>query len=143
MTNSPTLKIHYLYCIKKVTVLIVLLSAYSCASLNFSTSSFNLEGKISFASKTEANILFVRISEASNIFTIYLYEPLTMEVVATFSSQGNEWTGKYINKGFFNNLPIKQLRNNLKKKCAYIQKCQIERQLDYSDYVVKLFIQSV
>ena len=143
MTNSPTLKIHYLYCIKKAALLIVFLSSCSCASLNFSTSSFNLEGKISFASKTEANILFVRISEASNVFTINLYEPLTMKAVATFSSLSNQWTGKYVNKEFFNNLPTNQLRNNFKKKCAYTKKCRIERQLDYSDYVVKLSVKSV
>ena len=66
-----------------------------------------------------------------------------MEVVATFSSLNNQWTGKYVNNEFFNNLPTNQLRKNFKKKCAYTKKCQIERQLDYSDYVVKLFVQSV
>ena len=71
------------------------------------------------------------------------YEPLTMKAVATFSSLSNQWTGEYVNKEFFNNLPTKELRNNFKKKCAYTNKCQIQRHLDYSDYVVKLFIQSV
>ena len=66
-----------------------------------------------------------------------------MKAVATFSSLSNQWTGKYVNKEFFNNLPTNQLRNSFKKKCAYTKKCRIERQLDYSDYVVKLSVKSV
>ena len=94
MTYAPTLKIHNYY-LKRAFGFLLLLSLFSCASLNLSETRYNLQGKILFKENNVQNDLRVKLSVENNKLKIQLFDILGTALLAEINSLGNKW--KYEN----------------------------------------------
>ena len=62
MTYAPAMKFHNYYFKSYLKLISLILILTSCASLNTSNKSYNLEGKLSYISKEQSSIFKVKIS---------------------------------------------------------------------------------
>ena len=73
----------------KLISLILILT--SCASLNTSNKSYNLEGKLSYISKEQSSIFRVKIASNNKESSIEVYDTLGINLLYRIFSEGNSW----------------------------------------------------
>tara|TARA_E500000331_G_C16980869_1_gene593483 strand:- start:28 stop:441 length:414 start_codon:yes stop_codon:yes gene_type:complete len=124
MTNAPTLKIH-IYYLKRAFGFLLLLSLFSCASLNLSETRYNLQGKILFKENNVQKDLRMKLSVENNKLKIQLFDILGTALLAEINSLGNKW--KYEN--FLIDINVDFTPNELRaflKKNSCSRRCNID-----------------
>ena len=92
MTYSPAMKFHGF--ISKIIFypiyLIFILS--SCASLNTSLQTYNLEGKLSYVSDEISAIFLIKIFGDEKNLQISLFDPLNGDLIENLQGSGKYWS---------------------------------------------------
>ena len=128
MTYSPTMKFHN-YCPKNILnsiFLIYILS--SCASLNTSNQTYNLEGKFSYVSKDLSAIFLVEITTNLKNIKIDLYEPISGTLFTSLKGSNNNWITKNQNSENIETIfpePI-ELLYVIRNKCLNSTECKFD-----------------
>ena len=128
MTYSPTMKFHNYFPKNILYSIFFICILSSCASLNTSNQTYNLEGKFSYVSEDFSAILSTEIKVKSDNLIITLYEPINGSSIASLQGQGNDW--KILNEtkiDFSSILPKpREILYSIKGDCLNKNGCQFE-----------------
>ena len=91
MTYAPAMKFHNYYFKSYLKLISLILILTSCASLNTSNKSYNLEGKLSYISKEQSSIFKVKIASNIKKSSIEVYDTLGINLLYSVFSEGNSW----------------------------------------------------
>ena len=145
MTYSPTMKFHgfisklFFYPI----FLIFILS--SCASLNTSVQTYNLEGKLSYVSDEISAIFLIKIFGDEKNLQISLFEPLNGDLIENLQGSGKYW-GRINQKSsdFLNPLPEPSvIKDFLSKECLKKLSCELNFVDKNKDMKIKIILRYV
>lgn len=127
MTYSPAMKFHGFISkfIFYPIYLIFILS--SCASLNTSLQTYNLEGKLSYVSDEISAIFLIKIFGDKKNLQISLYEPLNGDLIENLQGSGKYWDKINLkSSNFINTLPEPlRIRDFLSKECLKKPSCEL------------------
>ena len=145
MTYSPTMKFHgfisrlFFYPI----FLIFILS--SCASLNTSVQTYNLEGKLSYVSDEISAIFSIKIFGYEENLQILLFDPINGDLIENLQGSGKYW-GRINQKSsdFLNPLPEPSvIKDFLSKECLKKLSCELNFVDNERDKRIKMILRNV
>ena len=145
MTYSPAMKFHGF--ISKIIFypiyLIFILS--SCASLNTSLQTYNLEGKLSYVSDEISAIFLIKIFGDEKNLQISLFEPLNGDLIENLQGSGKYWGRiNQKNSDFFNSLPEPSvIKDFLSKECLKKPSCELNFVDNNKDMKIKIILRYV
>ena len=145
MTYSPTMKFHgfisklFFYPI----FLIFILS--SCASLNTSVQTYNLEGKLSYVSDEISAIFLIKIYGFEENLQISLYDPINGDLIENLQGSGKNWSRiNPKNSEFLNSLPEPaKIKGFLSKECLKKPSCELNFVDKNKDMKIKIILRYV
>ena len=145
MTYSPAMKFHVF--ISKIIFypiyLIFILS--SCASLNTSLQTYNLEGKLSYVSDEISAIFLIKIFGDEKNLQISLFEPLNGGLIENLQGSGKNWSRiNPKNSEFLNSLPEPaKIKGFLSKECLKKPSCELNFVDKNKDMKIKIILRDV
>ena len=91
MTYSPAMKFHGFISKLIFNPICLILILSSCASLNTSLQTYNLEGKLSYVSDEISAIFLIKIFGDEKNLQISLFEPLNGGLIENLQGSGKYW----------------------------------------------------
>ena len=145
MTYSPTMKFYNLYFKYLINLIFSLFILTSCASLNTSSQTYNLEGKLSYISETESGITKVSISTSKNKTIIKIFDPMMGQKISELNGFNKSWNlSSGISIQFFDALPKPmEIFEFVSSKCKLAGKCEIRIESEDQDNTIKLILKNV
>ncbi len=145
MTYSPTMKFHgfisklFFYPI----FLIFILS--SCASLNTSVQTYNLEGKLSYVSDEISAIFLIKIYGFEENLQISLYDPINGDLIENLQGSRKYWNKMNIkNIDLMESLPEpSQIKGFLLNQCLKTSSCELNFVDNDTNIRIKMILRNV
>ena len=145
MTYSPTMKFHgfisklFFYPI----FLIFILS--SCASLNTSVQTYNLEGKLSYVSDEISAIFSIKIFGYEENLQILLFDPINGDLIENLQGSGKYWNKINMkNVDIMDSLPEPlQIKSFLLTQCLKTPSCELNFVDNERDKRIKMILRNV
>ena len=145
MTYAPAMKFHSYYFNSYLKLISLILILTSCASLNTSNKSYNLEGKLSYISKEQSSIFKVKISSNVKKSSIEVYDTLGINLLYNVHNEGSSW--KISNKEFVQfqkELPSpSEFYFLLANECNPNQSCNIQIVRENNDLRINLILNGI
>tara|TARA_B100001250_G_scaffold211692_1_gene181638 strand:+ start:36 stop:473 length:438 start_codon:yes stop_codon:yes gene_type:complete len=145
MTYAPAMKFHSYYFNSYLKLISLILILTSCASLNTSNKSYNLEGKLSYISKAQSSIFKVKISTNIKKSSIEVYDTLGINLLYRVSNENNLWISSNERHALFHNeLPSpSEFYFLLANQCRASQECNIKIAGKTNDSRINLILNEV
>jgi hypothetical protein len=145
MTYSPTMKFHgfisklFFYPI----FLIFILS--SCASLNTSVQTYNLEGKLSYVSDEISAIFSIKIFGYEENLQILLFDPINGDLIENLQGSGKYWDKINMkNIDIMDSLPEPlQIKSFLLNQCLKTPNCELNFVDNDKDKRIRMILRNV
>ena len=145
MTYAPAMKFHNYYSKSYLKLIALILILTSCASLNTSNKSYNLEGKLSYISKEQSSIFKVKITSNIQVSSVEIYDTLGISLLYQVFSEDNSWKSvdnRYIQ--FQKELPSpSELYFLLVKECGSNTYCNIQITTENNDSRINLILNGI
>ena len=124
MTYAPAMKFHNYYFKSYLKLISLILILTSCASLNTSNKSYNLEGKLSYISEEQSSIFRVKIASnikkssidaketnfiSTKIYSVHIDKPLDLN----FSEAAVSWLHNYKSIKQIESFKLFKIKNNI------------------------------
>ena len=144
MTYSPTLKFHSIIS-KFILYPFLLFILSSCASLNTSLQTYNLDGKLSYVSNEISAIFLIKIFGDEKNLQISLYEPINGSLIENLQGSGKNWNKKnMISTNLIDSLPEPfKIKIFLSSKCLNTPSCELNFVDDQRDIRIKMILRNV
>ena len=145
MTYAPAMKFHSYYFKSYLKLISLILILTSCASLNTSNKSYNLEGKLSYISKEQSSIFKVKIISNVQKSSIEVYDILGITLLYQIHSNNNLWVSSNDAYAQFNNeLPSpSELYFLLVNECSHNLSCDIKITRENSGSKINLILNEI
>jgi hypothetical protein len=144
MTYSPTMKLHNYFPKNILYSIFLIYILSSCASLNSSNQTYNLEGKFSYVSKDYSAIFLVDMATDLSNIKINLYEPINGTLLTSLKGSNDAW--KISNEGLKNIESIfpnpKELLYIVRNKCLKNNNCKFDFSTE-NNVEVKVLLKNV
>tara|TARA_B100001250_G_scaffold34386_1_gene27842 strand:+ start:195 stop:620 length:426 start_codon:yes stop_codon:yes gene_type:complete len=139
------MKFHSYYFKSYLKLISLILILTSCASLNTSNKSYNLEGKLSYISKAQSSIFKVKIISGIKKSSIKVYDTLGINLLYSIDNKDNSWISsneRYAQ--FHNELPSpSEFYFLLVNQCRASQDCSIKIAGEDNDSKINLILNEV
>ena len=144
MTYSPTMKLHNYFPKNILYSIFLIYILSSCASLNSSNQTYNLEGKFSYVSKDYSAIFLVEMTIDLRNIKINLYEPINGTLFTSLKGSNDAW--KISSEGLKDIESIfpkpKELLYTVRNKCLKNTDCKFDLSTE-NNVKVKVLLKNV
>ena len=145
MTYSPTMKFHssnFKFIFYPIFLIFIL---SSCASLNTSVQTYNLEGKLSYVSDEISAIFSIKIFGYEENLQILLFDPISGDLIENLQGSGKYWDKIYMkNIDIMDSLPEPlQIKSFLLNQCLKTPSCELNFVDNDKDRRIKMILRNV
>ena len=145
MTYSPTMKFHssnFKFIFYPIFLIFIL---SSCASLNTSVQTYNLEGKLSYVSDEISAIFSIKIFSYEQNLQILLSDPINGDLIENLQGSGKYWDKiKMKNIDIMDSLPEPlQIKSFLLNQCLKTSSCELNFVDNDKDKRIKMILRNV
>ena len=143
MTYAPTMKFHNYFPKNILSSIFLIFILSSCASLNTSNQTYNLEGKFSYLSKDFSAIFLVKISTNLRNIKIDLYETINGTLITSLKSSNNNWITNQNLENIESIFPEpRELIYVINNKCLKSKSCKFDLARD-NNVKIKVILKNV
>ena len=145
MTYSPTMKFHssnFKFIFYPIFLIFIL---SSCASLNTSVQTYNLEGKLSYVSDEISAIFSIKIFGYEENLQILLFDPINGDLIENLQGSGKYWEKINMkNIDVMDSLPEPlQIQSFLLNQCLKTPSCELNFVDNEKDIRIKMILRNV
>ena len=145
MTYSPTMKFHssnFKFIFYPIFLIFIL---SSCASLNTSVKTYNLEGKLSYVSDEISAIFLIKIYGSDENVQINLFDQLNGDLIESLQGSGKDWDKMNMeNTNFIDSLPQpSQIKSFLLSQCLKTSSCELNFVDNDANIKIKMILRNV
>ena len=145
MTYSPTMKFHssnFKFIFYPIFLIFIL---SSCASLNTSVQTYNLEGKLSYVSDEISAIFSIKIFGYEENLQILLFDPINGDLIENLQGSGKYWDKINMkNTDIMDSLPEPlQIKSFLLNQCLKTPSCELNFVDNDKDIRIKMILRNV
>jgi hypothetical protein len=117
----------------------------SCASLNTSVQTYNLEGKLSYVSDEISAIFSIKIFGYEENLQILLFDPINGDLIENLQGSGKYWNKINMkNVDIMDSLPEPlQIKSFLLKQCLKTPSCELNFVDNEKDIRIKMILRNV
>ena len=117
----------------------------SCASLNTSVQTYNLEGKLSYVSDEISAIFSIKIFSYEENLQILLFDPINGDLIENLQGSGKYWDKINMkNIDIMDSLPEPlQIKSFLLNQCLKTQSCELNFVDNDKDIRIKMILRNV
>ena len=143
MTYAPTMKFHNYFPKNIFSSIFLIYILSSCASLNTSNQTYNLEGKFSYLSKDFSAIFLVKISTNLRKIKIDLYETINGTLITSLKSSNNNWITNQNSENIESIFPEpRELIYVINNECLKSKSCKFDLATD-NNVKIKVILKNV
>ena len=145
MTYSPTMKFHgfnFKFIFYPIFLIFIL---SSCASLNTSVQTYNLDGKLSYVSDEISAIFLIKIYGSDENVQITLFDQLDGGLIESLQGSGKDWDKMNMeNTNFIDSLPQpSQIKSFLLSQCLKTSSCELNFVDNDANIKIKMILRNV
>ncbi len=145
MTYSPTMKFHgfnFKFIFYPIFLIFIL---SSCASLNTSVQTYNLDGKLSYVSDEISAIFLIKIYGSDENVQITLFDQLNGDLIESLQGSGKDWDKMNMeNTNFIDSLPQpSQIKSFLLSQCLKTSSCELNFVDNDANIKIKMILRNV
>ena len=145
MTYSPTMKFHssnFKFIFYPIFLIFIL---SSCASLNTSVQTYNLDGKLSYVSDEISAIFLIKIYGSDENVQINLFDQLNGDLIESLQGSGKDWDKMNMeNTNFIDSLPQpSQIKSFLLSQCLKTSSCELNFVDNDANIKIKMILRNV
>ena len=145
MTYSPTMKFHssnFKFIFYPIFLIFIL---SSCASLNTSVQTYNLEGKLSYVSDEISAIFSIKIFGYEENLQILLFYPINGDLIENLQGSGKYWNKINMkNVDIMDSLPEPlQIKSFLLNQCLKTPSCELNFVDNDKDKRIRMILRNV